>query len=490
MNEATVIYPHQLFANSPALKMGRRIFLVEEPLILSHNPIHYQKLVLHKLSMDAYELRLIKEGHEVNRLTIENFPSTKEVFTYLKTEGVQILHIVDTTDCYLERAITASKIHRIWYESPLFILTKEDAIERYKSAKKNMARFYKKIRQDKNILMEGQSKPKGGQWSFDADNRKKLPKNAVLPVDIVLGTGFDVFEMKKWLDTVQTEKYGDMKGWLPYTHDEADAFLQGFLEKRFVDFGVYEDALTEKSVRLFHSTVSPLINIGLLEPKQVVDQAIHYATTHDIPINSLEGFVRQIIGWREFMRAAYECDGAIMRTRNFWKHTRSLPSGIWTANTGIEPVDSSIKKALHYGYNHHIERLMVLGNFMLLCQIHPDQVYLWFMAMYVDAYDWVMVPNVYGMSQFADGGIFATKPYISGSNYIRKMSDYSGGDWEDIWTALYWNFIATHYDFFVSNQRLSMMPKLLEKMGQDKKDNYLQKSKEYLSRSEHKTRTY
>ena len=156
MNEATVIYPHQLFANSPALKMGRRIFLVEEPLILSYNPIHNQKLVLHKLSMDAYEQRLTKEGYKVNRLTIEEFPSTKEVFTYLKTEGVQALHIVDTTDCYLERAITASKIHRIWYESPLFILTKEDAVTRYKSAKKNMARFYKKIRQDKNILMEGQ----------------------------------------------------------------------------------------------------------------------------------------------------------------------------------------------------------------------------------------------------------------------------------------------------------------------------------------------
>lgn len=485
MNEATVIYPHQLFANSPALQIGRRVFLVEEPLILSYNPIHNQKLVLHKLSMDAYEQRLIKEGYEVKRLTIEKFPSTKEVFAYLKTEGVQALHIVDTTDCYLERAITESTINRIWYESPLFILTKEDAVARYKSAKKSMASFYKKIRQDKNILMEGQSKPIGGQWSFDEENRKKLPKNVVLPIDIVLDTSFDSFEMKKWLDTVHTERYGDMKSWLPYTHEDADAFLQSFFEERFADFGVYEDALTEKSVRLFHSTVSPLLNIGLLEPKQVVDRVILYATAHDVPLNSLEGFVRQMIGWREFMRAAYECDGTTMRTKNFWKHTRSLPNGFWTAKTGIEPVDSSIQKALLYGYNHHIERLMVLGNFMLLCQIHPDQVYRWFMAMYVDAYDWVMVPNVYGMSQFADGGIFATKPYISGSNYIRKMSDYRGGDWEDIWTALYWNFIASHYNFFASNHRLSMMPKLLDKMEQTKKDNYLLKAKEYLSQLKH-----
>ena len=170
-----------------------------------------------------------------------------------------------------------------------------------------------------------------------------------------------------------------------------------------------------------------------------------------------------------------------MRSKNFWKHKRRLPDGFWTANTGIGPVDSAIEKALKFGYSHHIERLMVLGNFMLLSQIDPDDVYKWFMAMYVDAYDWVMVPNIYGMSQFADGGIFATKPYISGSNYIRKMSDFAGGDWEELWTALYWNFIATHKAFFAGNNRLSMMPKMLEKMAPDRKENYIKIAKKYLS---------
>ncbi len=481
MSEATVIYPHQLFLKSPALHKGRRVFLVEEPLILSYNPTHYQKLVLHKLSMDAYEERLKKEGHKVQRLRIEHYPKTKDIFEYLKKEGVEVLHIVDTTDYYLERAIAASQIKRVWYESPLFMLPKEDAVARYKSSKKNMARFYKKLREDTHILMDEEVKPRGGKWSFDVENRKKLTKSIVLPKDIIFENNFDLTDTKKWLDTVHTEKYGDIACWLPYTHAQAETFLQIFLEDRFRDFGMYEDTLTEKSVRLFHSTLSPLINIGLLEQRQVVDRAIEYADTHNIPINSLEGFVRQIIGWREFMRAAYECDGVVMRTKNFWKHTRRLPNSFWTGDTGIEPVDSAIKKALSYGYNHHIERLMVLGNFMLLSQINPDHVYRWFMAMYVDAYDWVMVPNVYGMSQFADGGLFATKPYISGSNYIKKMSDYSGGNWEEIWTALYWNFIATHYTFFASNYRLSMMPRLFEKMAQDKKEKYLEIAKKYLS---------
>lgn len=482
MKEATLIYPHQLFAKSTAIQKGRRIFLIEEPLILSHNPIHYQKLVLHKLSIDDYEESLKKVGYEVKRLTIEHYPKTEDIFGYLKKEGVQELHIVDTTDYYLERAITASNIQRVWYESPLFMLSKESAVTRYKSSNKNMARFYKKLREDTHILMDEDMKPRGGQWSFDADNRNKLPNNAVLSKDIVFENNFDLPEMEKWLGTVHTDKYGDIGCWLPYTHAGAETYLQSFLEERFKNFGAYEDALTEKSVRLFHSTLSPLINIGLLEPSQVVDKAIRYADTHSIPISSLEGFVRQIIGWREFMRAAYECDGAFMRTRNFWKHTRTLPSGFWTGDTGIVAVDSSIKKALHYGYNHHIERLMILGNFMLLSQIDPNHVYEWFMAMYVDAYDWVMVPNVYGMSQFADGGIFATKPYISGSNYIKKMSDYTGGDWEETWTALYWNFIATHIKYFASNHRLSMMPRLFEKMAQDKKEKYIKTAKAFLSK--------
>ena len=283
-----------------------------------------------------------------------------------------------------------------------------------------------------------------------------------------------------WLETVSAERYGDTTVWIPWTHATAHVYLETFLTERFKQFGDYEDAIVPEHVRLFHSTLSPLLNIGLLTPQAVLDAAITHAEAHDIPINNLEGFVRQVLGWREFIRASYECDGVSMRTKNFWNHTRPLPDTFWRGDTGVPPIDTTIRKALQYGYNHHIERLMVLGNFMLLSHIHPDQVYRWFMALYVDAYDWVMVPNVYGMSQFADGGMFATKPYISGSSYIKKMSIQPSGPWEDLWTALYWNFIDTHKDFFLNNHRLSMMPRLLEKFTPDKRNYYLKLAKDYL----------
>lgn len=482
MHEATLIYPHQLFAHSPALAQERRVYLVEEALLLTYNPIHTQKLMLHKLSMDAYQTQLEEAGYTVVRISIDDYSTTAEVFARIKDDGVQKLHIVDTTDRYLEQAIADADIERVWYESPLFILPKDEAIERYEKSKRFMARFYSHLRKDKNILIDVDGEPTGGSWSFDEDNRKKLPKKQSVPEDIVFTHSEDITAAAVWAEAVQAEKYGTPGCWLPYTHTDAEAFLHDFLQERFEHFGTYEDALTQRSKRLFHSTLSPLLNIGLLTPNQVLDAALSYAQTHNTPINSVEGFVRQILGWREFIRAAYELDGGHMRTQNFWDHTRTLPATFWQGTTDILPLDIAINGALETGYNHHIERLMVLGNFMLLTQTHPDEVYRWFMGMYLDAYDWVMVPNVYGMSQFADGGSFATKPYISGSNYLKKMSDYPAGDWEETWTALYWNFINTHQKFFTTNHRLSMMPRMLEKMDETKRTDHLKRATAYLTK--------
>jgi len=482
MKEATVIYPHQLFKNSPAVSRDRRVYLVEEALILTHNPIHKQKLVFHKLSLDAYQSRLEDDGHEVVRLAIDECPSTESTFAKIKTDGVARVHVVDTTDNYLETAIAQSGLERVWYDSPLFILPKAEAVERFVKSKRFMANFYKQLRQDKNILVDADKKPVGGKWSFDEDNRKKLPKNIELPEDLKFKTGPEIEAACRWAESVEAEKYGGSGSWLPCNHTEAEKFLKQFFEIRFNNFGTYEDAMTTNGVRLFHSAVSPLINVGLLTPKEVLADAIKYAEDNDVPMNSLEGFVRQILGWREFIRASYECDGSKMRQQNFFNHTRKLPASYWTGKTEVNPVDHVIETALKHGYTHHIERLMVMGNFMLLSKLHPDEVYRWFMGMYVDAYDWVMVPNVYGMSQFADGGSFATKPYISGSNYIKKMSDYSKGEWEDVWTALYWNFISDNKAFFKSNHRLSMMPMLLDKMTGDKRLGHLEVANRYLSK--------
>ncbi len=487
MSEATVIYPHQLFTNHPSTKAGRPIFLVEEPLFLTEFPVHTQKLLLHRLSMKEYERKLVAAGHFVTYLEISSLTDTASVFKILHANGVTHLHMTDTTDYWLEKRIAAAvqehnfKLTR--YESPLFVLGKEDAVARYKHSKKHMARFYKQLRVDKQILIERDNEPIGGQWSFDSDNRKKIPKGMSLPAEIEShNETSDMSEALVWLKGVKGEQYGEARVWIPWTHAAALQYLNEFITTRLKFFGDYEDAITTKETRLFHSTLSPLLNIGLLSPTEVIEAVITYGSEHDISLNCIEGFVRQVIGWREFIRASYECDGVTMRTKNFWNHTRPLPDSFWDATTGILPLDNAIEKALTYGYNHHIERLMVLGNFMLLTKTHPDQVYRWFMAMYVDAYDWVMVPNVYGMSQFADGGIFATKPYISGSSYLKKMSDYPTGEWEGLWTALYWNFISEHKDFFLSNHRLSMMPRLLEKMTKEKQDLHQDIAEAYLGK--------
>jgi len=487
MKDATVIYPHQLFQDHPALSTGRKVYLVEEPLLLNEFPVHNQKLLLHRLSMQAYKKELEDKGYEVTYISVQDVDTTTAVFEQIVADEVKVLHIVDTTDFLLEKRINkAAATHNFKltrYESPLFILSKTEAIQRYTDSKKHMAQFYKQLRKDKNILIDNDGNPTGGQWSFDEANRKKLPKNISLPGDITPYENGDTAAAGVWLESVKGEKYGTPAVCFPYTHASAWKYLQAFLQERFAHFGTYEDALPSAHARVFHSTLSPLINIGLLTPQEVVDEALRYAKQENIALNNTEGFVRQILGWREFIRASYECDGVTMRTKNFWNHSRTLPQSYWDGTTSIPPIDTAIKNALDYGYSHHIERLMVLGNFMLLNEIDPDEVHKWFMAMYVDAYDWVMVPNVYGMSQFADGGIFATKPYISGSNYLKKMSDYKTGDWEETWTALYWNFINTHKDFFISNHRLSMMPRLLEKMTAEKRASHLQIAKEWLKNS-------
>lgn len=230
----------------------------------------------------------------------------------------------------------------------------------------------------------------------------------------------------------------------PITTEQAVAGLEDFLDHRFSQFGEYEDAIDCDEPFLFHSVLTPALNIGLLSPQQIVDAALKRAD--DVPLNSLEGFIRQIVGSREYMRGVYRIHGRKQRSGNFWQHAQPMPRSFYDGTTGIEPVDTVIHRVLKYAYCHHIERLMILGNFMLLCEIHPHAIYQWFMEFFIDAYDWVMVPNVYGMSQHADGGLITTKPYISGSGYILKMSRFPKGNWCKIWDALYWRFIHSIRD--------------------------------------------
>jgi len=264
------------------------------------------------------------------------------------------------------------------------------------------------------------------------------------------------------------------------THKDAEKWLNNFLKKRLYHFGAYEDAIQKGEPFLFHSVLSPLINIGLLTPEHVIEKTITYAKKHKTPINSLEGFIRQILGWREFIRAVYMLAGKKQKKSNFWKHKRKISKSFYLGETDITPVDDVIKRVITHAYCHHIERLMVIGNFMLLTQIHPNQVYKWFMELFIDAYEWVMIPNVYGMSQYADGGMITTKPYTSGSNYIKKMSNFKKDEWCNIWDALYWNFVYKHKSFFKKSPRMAMMVSVLRKMDKKKLKNHLSIAKKYI----------
>ncbi len=267
----------------------------------------------------------------------------------------------------------------------------------------------------------------------------------------------------------------------PTTHDGARTWLTDFMEHRLASFGPYEDAISKDHGALFHSVLSPLLNTGLLTPDEVVNHVVEYAGRHDVGLASLEGFVRQVIGWREFVRGVYVAIGEQQRRVNFWGLSNPLPRSFYNGSTGVEPVDTTIHKVLQNAYVHHIERLMILGNFMLLCEIRPDEVYRWFMELFIDAYDWVMVPNVYGMSQYADGGRIMTKPYISSSNYLRKMSDFGRGDWCDIWDGLFWRFVSKHKHVFANNARMKVMAVQVARMDRRRLKTHIATAERFLA---------
>ena len=258
------------------------------------------------------------------------------------------------------------------------------------------------------------------------------------------------------------------------------AWWDHFKMNHFKWFGDYEDAIESKSAFLFHSGISSLMNIGLLTPKEIVSDAV--GCLDDIPLNALEGFIRQVLGWREFIRGIYDTYNDDQQSLNFWGATNQLTDAWYQGNTGHLPLDDAIKSTTKYAYSHHIIRLMVVGSTMMCYDIHPQEAYRWFMEMHVDGSDWVMGPNVFGMSQFSDGGIFATKPYLCGSNYIRKMSHYGRGDWCDIADGLYWRFIDKHSDFFKNNYRMRMAVSTLAKMQGEKRTKLMVAADQFIQK--------
>jgi len=486
--EAILIFPHQLFKNSLILDKECDIYLIEEFLFFKHYKFHKQKIAFHRATMKAYRDYLESNNKTVIYIdAISDVSDVRALIPNLIDKGIKKLHITDPTDNWLEKHInSASEGVKIeWYENPLFINSKDDLSTFFKPTKKKFFQtsFYKQQRKERNILMANGA-PEGGKLTYDSENRKKYPKDKTPPnIQFTDKTNYHK-EAENYINKHFDNHYGALTDFAIYPIDykTSEEWFKQFLEIRFHEFGIYEDAIVKEAHFLNHSVLSPLINVGLLEPQYAIDKAIEYAKDNNIPLNSTEGFVRQILGWREFIRGVYEAKGTEERNKNFWKFSRKIPKSFYDGSTGIKPIDDVIKKVLKTGYAHHIERLMILGNFMVLCEFDPDDVYKWFMELFIDAYDWVMVPNVYGMSLFADGGLMSTKPYISSSNYIMKMSNYSKGDWQPTWDGLFWTFMDKHRSFFLSNPRLGMLIRTFDKMDIEKKDKHFANAKQFFKR--------
>ncbi|MCX8057284.1 MAG: cryptochrome/photolyase family protein, partial [Ignavibacteria bacterium] len=278
-------------------------------------------------------------------------------------------------------------------------------------------------------------------------------------------------EAKKYVQLHFKSNYGNVneKSFFPLTFQQANEHLENFIFDKLIYFGPYQDAIEFSHPFLFHSTISAALNVGLITPKTIIEKVISAYDELKSPIQSIEGFIRQIVGWREYVRLIYKYFGRKIRTSNFFEFQKGLSlEKFYSNNIGIFPVDKTLEKLHQTAYNHHIERLMLLGNLFLLLEIHPDDVYEFFMTNYIDAYDWVMVPNVYGMSQYADGGLMATKPYISSSKYILKMSNLKKDDWCEKWDNLFWNFLIKHHTKLQYNPRMIYLIKHTEKMSIEK----------------------
>ena len=491
-----IVFPNQLFEKHPGLKrVPSRVVLIEDSLFFGdhHHPakFHKQKLWLHRATMKRYEAQLHERGFETLYIDYDSTPGAlvKQLASVCKSikSSPKKLMVADPTDFILEKRLQRIS-HKIKVEievlpNPGFLNSREQNVD-YRAGKKRwfMADFYKFQRRRLSILMDD-DEPIGGRWSFDEDNRKKVPKKLLSEVPVILKLKHDQIdhEAAQYVHNRFPDNPGQLEQlYYPTSRTDAKKWLRHFLTHRFEQFGIYEDAIVQGESWLWHSVLTPALNVGLLTPDEVVKAALAHAEKHETPLNSVEGFIRQVIGWREFIRATYQDLGVSMRTTNHWNHTRSIPTSFYNGTTGIEPIDDTIGRILKTGYCHHIERLMVLGGFMFLCEFDPDEIYRWFMEMFVDSYDWVMVPNAYAMSQHADGGQITTKPYFSGSSYVRKMSHYKKGEWCDIWDGLYWRWIWTRADSLVKNHRWAMPCAMVKKMDKEKRQTHLKNAEAWL----------
>ncbi len=491
----------QLLENHPALAAaeaaaGREnltVVLVESRALAARLPYQRKKLVLLFSAMRHAAEQLAGQGYRVECLAAPDLLSGLR--QHLGGVGASGLYGM-AASTFNGRRFQDSLPDRLGI--PVTILPNQQFLsERYQpfpdplpGKRYVMEYFYRAMRQHFQLLLEADGRPLGGKWNFDPENRQRLPASLVPPERLRFPpdalTRQVMTEVAAWKPAV-----GNVTGFdLAVTPAQAGQALEDFLDHRLAQFGPYEDAMTSRSELLFHSLLSPYLNLGLLDPLQVARQAEARYLAGGAPLQSVEGFVRQVIGWREYMYWQYWRQAPNWKTANYWGVERRLPGFFWTGETGLNCLGQAIRRALQTGYNHHIERLMLLSNFCLLAGIQPGEVNAWFSACYIDAYEWVMQPNVLGMGLFADGGLTATKPYIGSANYISKMSDYCQscryqprqrtGAEACPYNFLYWNFLIEHETTLRANPRLGPAVLGLSRLGPSERQAIQQQAREYL----------
>ncbi|MGF1477209.1 MAG: cryptochrome/photolyase family protein [Geminicoccaceae bacterium] len=353
-----------------------------------------------------------------------------------------------------------------------------------------MEYFYREMRKKTGLLMEG-DEPEGGKWNFDTENRKPAKTDLFMPEP----ARYEPDEITRdVLDLVARrfeDHFGDLEPfWFAVTAEQAEAALESFIEDALPSFGDFQDAMLQDERFLYHSVLSIYINAGLLDPLDVcrrVEKAYHQGHA---PLNAVEGFIRQIIGWREFIRGIYWLTMPGYEGRNYFGAERPLPEFFWTGDTDLACLKAAITQTKEEAYAHHIQRLMVTGNFCLLAGIDPREVHEWYLIVYADAYEWVEMPNTLGMSQFADGGLLGSKPYAASGNYINKMSDYCSGCRYDVkkktgdaacpLNPLYWDFLIRNRNKLKANPRLAQVYRTWDRMADDKQKAYRKTARAFL----------
>lgn len=452
-----IILPNQLFPLKMLPDNIATIYLIEEPRYFTDFDFHKLKLVYHRSSMKKYENEVSKKY----KCVYKDFSKVNTtLYSSLNKDTTYYFNPIDHKlfNKYKKLLSKATMIDNL-----NFLLTPKEIEENktvfYKNNKYSHDLFYKFQRERLDILIKN-NKPVGGKWSFDTENRNALPKNIIIPKVPKVKKDKYYKEGVEYINKHFEKNYGAIEEWnFPIDNKGAIKWLKNFIKKRLPKFGPYEDAVDVENPFLFHSVLSPMMNIGILPDTIVVKTTNEYYEKNKdkIPIASFEGFIRQVIGWRNYVYSVYMLEPK-MYEDNFLKHKNKISEKYWLATTEIKPIDSIITNIVKYSYMHHIERLMYMGNWFLINQVDPKEVHRIFMEWTVDAYDWVMVPNIMGMSQYADGGKMMTRIYFSSSNYIDKMSNFKrkkDEEWWKIWDAIYYSFIHKHYDLLKNNYATS-----------------------------------